>query len=344
MPKSSFIDFKAVKVAITMEQVLQHYGLLDQFKRSGDSLSGPCPIHKGSNPTQFRVSLSKSLWNCFSECKSGGNSLDFIAKMEDATIHAAALKAIDWFGLDPEAMRTNSKEADKQPEKSASNTGSKQRPGSKLASPAPEKDAPNKPLGFRLEKLDRTHPYLSERELTPETIAEFGLGYCAKGMMAQRIAIPIHNVEGKVVAYAGRIPGEPAGDIAKYKLPQGFRKSLELFNIDRAIKEPAETPLVIVEGFFDCMKLYQHGCRKAVALMGSTMSATQEERIRSHTDSRSQVVIMLDEDEAGRAGRDDIAVRLAKFVFVKIHVFPEEGMQPDQLSAEDVNNLFGGVA
>lgn len=344
MPKSSFIDFKAVKAAITMEQVLQHYGLLDQFKRSGDSLSGPCPIHKGSNPTQFRVSVSKSLWNCFSECKGGGNSLDFIAKMEDATIHAAALKAIDWFGLDAEAMRTNSKEADKQAEKPASNTGSKQKPDSKPAASAPEKEAVNKPLGFRLEKLDRTHPYLAERGLTPETIAEFGLGYCAKGMMAQRIAIPIHNVEGKVVAYAGRIPEEPAGDIAKYKLPQGFRKSLELFNIDRAIKEQAEIPLGIVEGFFDCMKLYQNGWRKVVALMGSTMSGRQEELIRSHTHTGSRVVVILDEDEAGRTGREDIAVRLAKFVFVKIHVFPEEGMQPDQLSAEDISELFGGVA
>ena len=281
MPKSSFIDFRAVKAAITMEQVLQHYGLLDQFKRSGDSLSGACPIHKGSNPTQFRVSLSKNLWNCFSECKSGGNSLDFIAKMEEATIHAAALKAIDWFGLDPEAMTTNSKEAN---QSRARDTGSERKPASKPAAPAPEKDAANKPLGFRLEKLDRTHPYLAERGLTPETIAEFGLGYCAKGMMAERIAIPIHNVDGKVVAYAGRIPGEPAGDIAKYKLPQGFRKSLELFNIDRAIKEPPEMPLILVEGFFDCMKLYQQGCRKVVALMGSTMSGAQEALIHTHTD------------------------------------------------------------
>jgi DNA primase len=344
MPKSSFIDFKAVKAAITMEQVLQHYGLLDQFKRSGDSLSGPCPIHKGSNPTQFRVSVSKSLWNCFSECKGGGNSLDFIAKMEEVTIHAAALKAIDWFGLDPEAVRT-SKEADKAPNESrARDTGSERKTASNPAAPAQEKDAANRPLGFRLEKLDRTHPYLAERGLTPETIAEFGLGYCAKGMMAGRIAIPIHNVEGKVVAYAGRIPGEPAGDIAKYKLPQGFRKSLELFNIDRAIKESADIPLVIVEGFFDCMKLYQQGCRKVVALMGSTLSAVQEVLIRAHTNEQSQVIVMLDEDEAGRAGREDTAVRLAKFVFVKMHVFPREGMQPDQLSPEEVNNLVGGEA
>src|SRR5205814_3327866 len=140
-----------------------------------------------------------------------------------------------------------------------------------------------------------------------ETIVDFGIGYCIKGMMAERIAIPIRNSAGDVVAYAGRFPGEPDADTAKYKLPPGLRKSLELFNIDRAIKEPADQPLVIVEGFFDCMKLHQHGCRKVVALMGSTLSTAQEELIRTHTYRNSQVIVMLDEDEAGRAGREDIA-------------------------------------
>ena len=117
MSKSSFIDFKAVKAAISMERMLEHYGVLDRFKRSGDSLSGPCPIHKGSNPTQFRVSLSKNIWNCFSECKHGGNALDFIVRMENVSIHAAALKAIEWFELDPGAMSADSaQEPEKQDE------------------------------------------------------------------------------------------------------------------------------------------------------------------------------------------------------------------------------------
>ena len=141
--------------------------------------------------------------------------------------------------------------------------------------PVAEKAAPNVPLKFRLDKLEREHPYLiKERCLTLETIVDFGIGFCAKGMMAERIAIPIHNAEGGVVAYAGRLPGEPDEDTPKYKLPQGFRKSLEVFNIDRAIKEPADKPLVIVEGFFDCMKIHQNGWRKVVALMGATMSGT----------------------------------------------------------------------
>jgi DNA primase len=341
MPKTSFVDFKAVKSAIKMEQVLDHYGLLDKFKKSGDSLSGPCPIHKGSNPTQFRVSVSKNIWNCFSECKNGGNVLDFIARMDDVSIHAAALKAIEWFNLDPQAMKASSTEENNHPDEAPKTaTEAPPKPAPKTPAPVPEKTAPNPELKFRLDKLEREHPYLKERGLTPETIETFGPGFCTKGMMAERIAIPIHNEAGLVVAYAGRWPGEPPGDTPKYKLPQGFRKSLEFFNIARAVKEPADKPLIIVEGFFDCMKLHQNGCRRVVALMGSTMSAAQEELIRKHTDRNSQVIVMLDEDEAGRAGRVDISARLAQFVFVKVHVFGEEGRQPENLSAEEVAALF----
>lgn len=348
MPKTAFVDFKAVKAAITMEQVLQHYGLLEKFKRGADSLNGPCPIHNGSNPTQFRVSLSKNIWNCFSECKHGGNVLDFIAEMEKVSIHAATLKAIGWFNLDPEAMAASS-------DKGESGATERPAPATKVAakpalSPkpapasAPESSAPNTPLKFRLDKLERSNPYLTEqRGLTPETIVDFGIGFCSKGMMADRIAIPVHNAKGEVVAYAGRFPGDAGEDTPKYKLPPGFRKSQELFNIDRAIKEPADLPLVIVEGFFDAMKLHQHGCRKVVALMGSTMSAAQEELIRQHTNSQSHVIVMLDENEAGKAGREDIACRLSKFCFVRVHQFDQEDMEPEHLTPDQVQQLVEGV-
>ena len=347
MAKTAFVDFKAVKAAITMEQVLQHYGLLNQFKRGTDSLNGPCPIHKGSNPTQFRVSISKNIWNCFSECKHGGNVLDFIEKMENVSIHAAALKAIEWFNLDPEAMAaSNGKDKSSETRAPAPAPKATATPASlpkPAPTPAPENSAPNTPLKFRLDKLERQHPYLTEqRGLTPETIMDFGIGFCSKGMMADRIAIPIHNVKGEVVAYAGRFPGEPGEDTPKYKLPAGFRKSQELFNIDRAIKEPADLSLIIVEGFFDAMKLHQHGCRKVVALMGSTLSAAQEGLIRQHTNSDSHVIVMLDENEAGQAGREDIACRLSKFCFVRVHQFDQPDMEPEHLTAEQVHQFMEG--
>lgn len=345
MSKSQFVDFKAVKAAITMEQVLEHYGILDKFKRGTDSLNGPCPIHKGSNPTQFRVSISKNIWNCFSECKHGGNVLDFIAKMEDVSIHAAALKAIEWFNLDPEAMSAEGGKDEAGEAETAAPAAPTPAPKPTARKPAPtaEAGAPNAPLKFRLDKLDRLHPYLTnERGLTQETMIDFGLGFCAKGMMADRIAIPIHNVKGEVVAYAGRFPGEPAEDTPKYKLPPGFRKSQELFNIDRAVKEPADKPLIIVEGFFDAIKLHQNGWRKVVALMGSTLSAAQEELIKEHTGRNSQILVMLDENEAGQAGREDIACRLSKHCFVRVHTFGKPDMEPEHLSAEEMQQILGG--
>ena len=343
MSKTKFVDFRAVKAAITMEQLLGHYNILDQFKRTGDSLNGPCPIHKGSNPTQFRVSTTKNIWNCFSDCEHGGNTLDFICKMEKCSVHAAALKAIEWFNLDPEAMAASDSKAEpaepKTPAPAAKPTA---RPAAALKA-APESNAPNTPLKFRLDKLERSHPYLTEqRGLTPETIVDFGVGYCNKGMMEGRIAIPIHNVKGEVVAYAGRFVGEPSEDTPKYKLPPGFRKSQELFNIDRAAKQPADGPLVIVEGFFDAMRLHQHGCYKVVALMGSTLSSAQEELIRQHTTSQSHVIVMLDENEAGKAGREDIACRLSKFCFVRVHQFAKPDMEPEHLTAEEVQQFMEG--
>src|SRR5882757_2023620 len=143
MPKSSFVNFKAIKAAITMEQVLEHYGILDKFKRGTDSLSGPCPIHRGSNPTQFRVSISKNIWNCFSECKHGGNVLDFIAEMEDASIHAAALKAIEWFKLDLESVSADREEAGEADETAPASKPAA-RPATRTATlPPAEKGAPN---------------------------------------------------------------------------------------------------------------------------------------------------------------------------------------------------------
>lgn len=337
MSRSSFIDFRSVKAALTMEQVLQHYGLLDRFKRGTDSLSGPCPIHKGDNPTQFRISVSKNIWNCFSECKHGGNVLDFIAEMEDVTIHAAALKAIEWFQLDPKSMSTTDADRDQSDETPAREPSSPVRPPPKTV-PPPESNAPNPPLKFRLDKLQRDHPYLTERGLTLETLVDFGVGFCAKGMMAGRIAIPIHDADGQIVAYAGRHVGEPPEGTPKYKLPPGFQKSQELFNLDRARQESG--PLIVVEGFFGAMQLHQLGHRKVVALMGSSLSPAQEDLIRRHTDQHSQILLMLDEDDAGRSARDEIAARLAKFAFVRIHVFGVEGMQPEHLTAEQLAEVF----
>ncbi|MDR3560783.1 MAG: CHC2 zinc finger domain-containing protein [Negativicutes bacterium] len=350
MPKKPFVDFRDIRSRITMEQVLEHYGVLHTFKRAGDRLSGPCPIHGGSNPSQFRVDTEKNVWNCFSECKHGGNVLDFIARKESISIHDAAIKACEWFNIPLEEVKTNPQSAPDaedhaplDPKATSAPVAPVKPNGSHPGDDGSPQGPPNPPLKFKLEKLNRSHPYFEERGITLETVIDFGLGFFTgdKGLMVGRIVIPINNVNGELVAYAGRWPGTPLNaDTSKYKLPTGFRKGQELFNLDRAVKEPADKPMIIVEGFFDAVKLHQNGWHKVVALMGSTMTAAQEELIHQHTNSCSHVVVMLDEDDAGRAGREDVAARLSKLCYVKIHVFDRPDMQPEHLTAEDVKQLF----
>jgi DNA primase len=341
MAKSSFIDFKAIKAAVNVEQLLRHYGILDQFKRNGDSLSGPCPIHGGTNPTQFRVSISKNCWNCFSECKGGGNVLDFVARKEGVSIHKAARLICEWFRL-----TTERDEKDVERRHGAKPHSSNTAPDEHAPKPSEAASSEanvNKPLGFELQNLDSQHPYLAERGLEAKTIQEFGLGFCAKGSMIGRIVIPIHNAGGQLVAYAGRWPGEPPKNTPKYKLPAGFKKSLEVFNLRRAIREPANRPLVIVEGFFGCIHLWQLGYKRVVALMGSSISPSQIELIREHTNRQSPVIILLDEDDAGRIGRQEVVQALSPFVFVRQCAFEEEGKQPENLTEAELADIIGGL-
>jgi len=61
--------------------------------------------------------------------------------------------------------------------------------------------------------------------------------------MSGRIVIPIRNLRGQLVAYAGRaLDGAP-----NYKLPAGFRKGLEVFNFERAaVTVPRITPPCVI--------------------------------------------------------------------------------------------------
>jgi DNA primase len=198
----------------------------------------------------------------------------------------------------------------------------------------------NPPLSFELKSLKPDHPYLGERGITAATVASYGIGLCGRGCLRGYLAIPIRNRDGKLVAYIGRWPGDPPDDKPKYKLPKGFRKRLELFNIERATKEPAELPLVVVEGVFDCLRLVQLGYPRTVALLGSSLSARQEVLVRDAVGSNGPVCLLLDADEAGRHGAAAAASRLSRFCAVRTLDIGEFCHQPDQLGKSQIESLL----
>lgn len=321
-----FIGFEQLKRFISMEQVLGHYGLLERLRRSGQNLNGVCPLHHGHNPTQFRVSLSKNCWICFGDCHSGGSIIDFVSRIEGVGIREAALRLQEWFNF-PHGAEFESGEAQVHTRDCTRQEA------------LPLTKSYNAPLGFVLQGLDGTHPYLKARGLSDETIATFGVGWCAHGSLRGWIAISIHDRHGKLVAYAGRWPGIPPEGLPKYRLPRGFRKSLELFNPHRAAIGPMTDPLVVTEGFFGCMHVWQAGYRRVVALMGSVLSEAQEQRIIALAGSSRRVRLLFDEDPAGRRGRSEAARRLGKSVSVSVLKLPE-GQQPDGLNSRELVRLL----
>lgn len=345
-----FIDFTAVKSAVSFGQVLEHYGLAATMHstRNGDGLDGPCPIHpEATGKDTFKVTLSKNCWYCHnSACKCGGNHLDFVAKMENCDAHEAALKIDQWFnlGLAGKSEAPPSRHNGSTPPSTVTphRPAHQQQPQhhQQPAEEPPEEDGENKPLKFKLENLKTDHAYFAERGLTPQTVELFGLGFCAKGTMSGRVVIPIHNAEGQLIGYCGRWPGEPPEDRPKYKLPNGFKKSAEVFNLERASQEEKGLPLIVVEGFFDVMKLWQLGFHRVVSIMGSSLSARQEATLVAASEGRSGVILMFDEDEAGRIGREKALVRLARRMFVRVVPLPQEGAQPDHLTENDLHALL----
>lgn len=185
----------------------------------------------------------------------------------------------------------------------------------------------NKPLGFTL-KLDPTHPYLFERGLTPPLLDTFGLGYCESGFLKGRIAIPLHDESGTLVAYAGRCASDevPAG-VAKYLLPRDFKKSEVLFNLHRVA---SADHVMLVEGYWAVFRLHSLGI-PAVALMGRTLSRAQEELLACS--GARFLTLLLDGDKPGRMAAQALLPRVTRNWFV-YHAELPDGQQPDTVDEE----------
>jgi DNA primase len=340
--ENKWVDFKQIKDAISMERVLTHYGV-ELRKVNAAYLRGKCPLptHKASVDSKkesFGVNTQKKAWACQSDScvaaragRRGGNILDFVAAMESCTVRDAALLLQSWFLADGKGNEQE-KKADAPTAQSENKLVAK-----KERSESDKEDINkefNKPLEFALRGIDTLHPYLSERGIEKETAEMFGVGFfTGKGSMSNRVVFPIHNQAGKLVAYAGRALG---GSEPEYKFPNGFKKSVELFNLHRALATDQKR-VVIVEGFFDCLKVHQAGIPCVVGLMGSSLSDSQKQLL---LDNFEEIVLMLDGDPAGRIAMFEIAAHICNLVRVWT-VILDPGQEPDSLSSEQIRAKIG---
>ena len=302
----NWVDFAAIKGSVELAPLLRRYQV--KLRRSGrDQYRGCCPIHGGDSREAFHANLSQNVFHCFA-CGAGGTVLDFVAAMERCSLRDAALKLA--------RQSTHSEPASACPKQLVTKK-------SKLLSP----------LGFTLRGVDSAHSYLAARGIETATAERFGIGlYGGPGIFGGRLVIPIHNQRGELVAYCGRAVD---GTQPRYRFPAGFAKSEVVFNLHRAAAA-GQHSVVIVEGFFDCLKVHQAGVAAVAALMGAALYAAQQRVLLAHFRS---FILMLDGDGAGRRATAAITAQLRLHAAVRVIHLPD-GVQPDQLPTDAVQEIL----
>jgi len=153
------------------------------------------------------------------------------------------------------------------------------------------------------------------------------------------LVMPYRNFYGHVVALVGRSLLSEA-ELKVKKIPKykntietpDFKKGNLLFGLyenKRAILEKG--CVYVVEGQFDVIKAGQIGFDNVIALGTSNMTLWQYSAILRYTDN---IILLLDNDEAGYRGRERIIGKYGQFANIRNFYVPEEFKDIDQYITE----------
>lgn len=328
-----------------------------QLKKQGANYFGLCPFQSEKTPS-FSVSEEKKIFHCFS-CGRGGSVFSFIMMIDNLSFVEAVAKAAEMGGVSFDAYRYRTNSLHQRVSE----------PVSKVL-----KFTEN----FYHHILKHTEigkqalEYLSDRNILPSTIEHFNMGYAPSNNLLtdaltgandltneaiiksgvvneseqkkydyfkDRIMIPISDEEGNLVGFGGRSINAIEPDEPRYlnsKQNDIFNKSNLLFNLNQARQEIAlKHEVFLLEGYFDVISAWQAGVKNAVASMGTSFTSHQLNLLNKVT---SQVVLVYDGDEAGKAAIDKAIDNLSHQQGLDVLVAPiPGGMDPD-----DYIKKYGG--
>lgn len=299
------------KARVRIVQVLEDIGWLAEFRVSGRRLIGPCPVHGGDNRRAFSIDPQRDLWFCFSRCQSGGDVINLVWHLSGrswprtaAWLERLAASPVPHFPDGGRPLRT---------------------------CPA---DRPFQPFTRRL-PLDPSHPFFRRLHIHEETLRLFEAGsWSGPGFLQGTLAVRLYDLHGHPLGYAGRrLEQAEIHRWGKWKWPPGFPKSKLLWNWHRTVSE-REGGLVVVEGAWSVMKLWQAGYRNVVALGGVHISPDQAQLLRLAT----RVTLFLDGDTTGL---EATARNLASPFHPCLRaIYPPEGLDPADLTEPQLSQLL----
>lgn len=284
--------------------------------QKGKNYFGVCPFHEDHSPS-MSVSAEKQIYKCFS-CGAAGNVFTFVKDYENVSFLEAVKIVADKCGLvfqgsvnSTPKIQHNKKEYEimdlalKYYQNNLNTPSGIEAKDYLKKRGLDEKVIKTFDLGLALNSKDNSlNKLFASKDIDVDTLYNLGLinrnGSYINDVFQDRVMFPIHDIDGNVVGFTGRIYKN--SDQAKYinsKESVIFKKGNILFNYHRAKQEiKRKKEIIIVEGNMDAIRLHSNGIQNVVALMGTSLTNEQVSIIKS---LRAKVILMLDNDEAGES-------------------------------------------
>ncbi len=332
-----------IKSRLSIEEVVGPYV---QMKKSGRNFKACCPFHSEKTPS-FIISPDKGMAYCFG-CRKGGDLFAFTQEVEGVDFTESIRILAEKAGIEY---------------KREQHSGLKKEDKDRLS------NIMDTALEFFQQGLENYKPgqeYLAKRDYDRNTQKRLLLGYApegfhhlteylkAKGFQQQdmlsaglvsqkevgdnkvydrfrhRIMFPIHNPQGKLVAFGGRTLSKDS-DAAKYlNSPETeyYHKGKTLYCYHRAKKAIREQDqAIIVEGYFDALSAQLHGFPQTVASLGTALTEQQIKLIGRLT---KNLYFAFDNDTSGQTAASR-SIEIAQTLGYNTHIIMiPSGKDPDE--------------
>lgn len=327
----------SVKQLVDPESVLSYLGFRI-VKRGHKELRGPCKIHGGDNITAFRFNLENRTWCCYTRHCEGEQHRDLVGLVQK-TLGLSFPEAVkflaDLAGVDLEDEgKFSQKHLELKQQQAVQREIRQVQSSTPVTSFFPEQVLDD--------LIPKRSDYFLDRGFPVELLDFYEVGGYRDSKGIHREAIPIRDEDGNLLTISGR--RTDSDEDPKYLLLKDVNKGTTLYNLDVAknyvgdILKGADRTLILVEGFADVWGLSMQGVYNVVAAMGTDITSKQRDLLCKYAEN---VVIMMDPDDAGRAGAERIQKTIEKHVNFKVVALPG-GKDPKYFTYKDVKEYLGG--
>jgi len=330
------------------------------LKKAGRNFKALCPFHGEKTPS-FMVNPEKQIYHCFG-CGKGGNAFHFLMEYEGVGFIEAVERLAKDAGVDVNRYAAGGDRKEKlEPYYRAVEFAA--RFYAKMLGEAQGAEAARK--------------YLERREIDPEIIEEFVLGFAPSGWDAfyraamdagiprdillelnlimksrggsgyrdyfrNRVIFPIESLSSRFVGLAGRVLDDSEPKYLNTMESPIYYKGKMLYGLNHSKEGIRKSgTAIIVEGYMDYLMLWKNGFRNVCAVCGTSFTQDQGRLLARYA---NRVYIINDGDRAGirasvRAADELVIVGLDSNVITL-----PEGEDPDSFvrkkGAEELRNYM----